>query len=209
METFGELTSMQEDGARAKATFHAQFLRTQAYEWLSPMRAYDGGRLERLEDACWRFRCAATRKELKGPGANRALSLLLRLKRELGEPCWLPEQVPTALDTLQDELQRLASKRPQGRPRDGIGQTFRRNMGLFFSHQVLLKSGYRVLLKSEIDDLLSELSEVATGRPLLFDSYVRMRKRERAAENRVVAALHRQRPPRLRGGRQLHRRTRT
>jgi hypothetical protein len=194
VEKFGGLPSMQEAGARAKATFQAQFRRTQAYELLNPMRAYDHRRLDRLEDACWRFRCAATRKELKGARARRALSLLLRLKRELGEPCWLPEQVPTELDRLQDQLIVLASKKRQGRPRDSIGKLFRRSMRNFFTPMIVLKDGCRSLSQTELDEVLSDLFKVAIGRVISLNSYVRMRKREQAADNKAMSASRRRRP---------------
>lgn len=185
---------MQKERAEAKVAFRAQFQRTRAYRLLSPMSAYQPGRLENLEEACWRFHCAVARKELKGAGAGRALSLLLRLKQELQEPTWLPEHVSVALDTLQDALQHLASTRRQGRPRDNVGRTFRRVMRNFFLHGVLLKSGWRALSQTEIDEILNDLFKVAIGRALSLDSYVRMRKREQAVDNKEISASRRRRP---------------
>ncbi|MGH7780591.1 MAG: hypothetical protein ACREQR_12270 [Candidatus Binataceae bacterium] len=193
LETFCDLPSMQEERAEAKAAFRAQFQRTQAYQLLSPLRRYQTKRLENLEEACWNFRCAEARKGLKGAGAGRALSLLLNLRRELREPTWLPDHVSVALDTLQDKLQHLASNRPQGRPRDSLGQTFRRNMWVFLWPGVLLKDGYRALSQPKIDEVLNELFKVAIGRALSLDSYVRMRKREQAVENRDISASSRRR----------------
>ncbi len=148
---------MQDEMTRARLAFHEKFQHTLAYQMLSPMSAYQPGRLERLEEACWGFRCAEARKELKGAGADRALLLLGRLKEELREASWLPEHVPVALDTLNDSLQLLASKKRQGRPRDNLGQTFRRNMRIFFRHGVLLKDGCRSLSQQEIDEILNDL----------------------------------------------------
>ncbi len=85
---------MQEEITRAKLAFHEKFQHTLAYQMLIPMGAYQQGRLERLEEACWNFRCAEARKELKGAGADRAVLLLGRLKEELQEAIWLPEHVP-------------------------------------------------------------------------------------------------------------------
>lgn len=191
MKEFSRLT-MQEEAAREKAAFHAQYLRTRVYEFLNSMRPSDPGRLSRLEDACWRFRCAAIRNELKGARARRALSLLLRLKAELQEPAGLPEQIPPALDALQDQLQRLASKRPEGRPRDGLGQAFRRNIEVFLTPFVVRRSGCRSLSREELHEVLSELFMVAIGRALSPDSYIRMRKREKAAAYRAFDAGRRE-----------------
>lgn len=173
---------MQEEMTRVKLAFHEKFQHTLAYQMLSPMSAYQPERLERLEEACWRFRCAVARKDLRGAGAKRALSLLGSLKEELREAIWLPEHVPVALDTLNESLQLLASKKRQGRPRDNLGQTFRRNMRIFFRHGVLLKDAYRSLSQQEIDEILNDLFKVSIGRTLSLDSYVRMRKREQAEE---------------------------
>lgn len=182
---------MQDEMTRARLAFHEKFQHTLAYQMLSPMSAYQPGRLERLEEACWGFRCAEARKELKGAGADRALLLLGRLKEELREASWLPEHVPVALDTLNDSLQLLASKKRQGRPRDNLGQTFRRNMRIFFRHGVLLKDGCRSLSQQEIDEILNDLFRVAIGRALSLDSYVRMRKREQAEEIKDITANRR------------------
>jgi hypothetical protein len=138
---FSKLSSMQEEIARAKLAFHEKFQHTIAYQKLSPMSAYQQGRLERLEEACWRFRSAAARKGLMGSRAERILVHLGRLKEELREAIWLPEHVPAALDTLRDSLEFLASRKRPGRPRDSLGQTFRRNMWVFFSPGVLLEDG--------------------------------------------------------------------
>ena len=182
---------MQEEMTRAKLAFHEKFQHTLAYQMLRPMSAYQPGRLELLEEACWRFRCAVARKDLKGAGAERALSLLGRLRAELREPIWLPEHVPAALDDLNDSLQRLASKKRQGRPRDSLGQTFRRNMRTFFRYGVLLKNGWRSLSQPESDEILNDLFKVAIGRTLSIESYVRMRRREQAEEKKDIAASRR------------------
>ena len=179
---------MQDEMTRARLAFHEKFQHTLAYQMLSPMSRYQQGRLERLEEACWRFRCAVARKELKGTRAERALVLLGRLKEELQEAIWLPEHVPAALDKLQDDLQLLASKRREGRPRDSLGQTFRRNMWIFFSPGVLLKDGCRSLSPPETDEILNDLFKVAIGRTLSLDSYIRMRKREQAKDKKDIAA---------------------
>jgi hypothetical protein len=191
VEDFRDLPCMQEARERAKAAFHAKFERTLAYQLLSLMRAYDPTRLERLEAACWSFRCAAIRKELKGARARQALSLLGRLERELGEPSWPDEQVAVALDLLREKLQSMASKRGPGRPRDSLGQTFRRNMQIFFSRAVLTEGGWRALSRGELDEILSDLFKLATGRTLAHASYVRMRKREQAADHRLTFATPR------------------
>jgi signal transduction histidine kinase len=104
LEKLSELSSMQEEMARAKQAFHEKFQHTLAYQMLSPMSSYQPGRMELLEEACWGFRCAVARKDLKGAGAERALSLLGRLQDELREAIWLPESVPAALDTLQPKI---------------------------------------------------------------------------------------------------------
>jgi len=191
LEKFSELSSMQEEITRAKLAFHEKFQDTLAYQMLSPMSAYQPGRLERLEEACWSFRCGVARQDLRGAGAERALSLLGSLKEELRGAIWLPEHVPVALDTLNDSLQLLASKKRQGRPRDNLGQTFRRNMRIFFRHAVLLKDGWRSLSQAEIDEILNDLFKVAIGRTLSLDSYVRMRKREQAEEIKDITANRR------------------
>jgi hypothetical protein len=152
------------------------------------MRAFDGGRLARLEETCWRLRCTAAREELKGAHGERALLPVLRLKQELGEPGWLPEAVPDALDTLQVELRYLASNRRRGRPRDKIGQTFRRIMQILLRSVLVLEGGCRELAQWEIDELLAELFSVATGRTISVKSYIRMRKRDRAAANKAISA---------------------
>jgi hypothetical protein len=188
LEKFSELSSMQEDMKRVKLVFHEKFQSTLAYQMLSPMSAYQPGRLELLEEACWRFRCAATRKELMGSKAERILVHLRRLEEELREATWLPEHVPGALDTLDDSLRLLASRKRQGRPRDNLGQTFRRNMRIFFRLGVLLKDGWRSLSQQELDEILNDLFKVAIGRTLSLNSYVRMRKREQAQEKRYVSA---------------------
>jgi hypothetical protein len=109
--------------------------------------------------------CEVARKDLRGAGAERALLLLARLKEELHDAIWLPEYVPAALDKLQDDLPLSASKRREGRPRDSLGHTFRRNMQIFFSHGVLLKDGWRSLSQPEIDEILNDLFRVAIGGP--------------------------------------------
>ena len=86
---------------------------------LSPT-SFQRGRLEGLEEACWRFRSAAARKELMGARAERILVHLRRLEEELREAIWLPEHVPAALDTLRDSLEFLASRKRQGHPRDSL-----------------------------------------------------------------------------------------
>lgn len=131
------------------------------------------------------------RKDLKSARAERALALLARFKEELGEAIWLPEHIPVAIDTLQDSLQLWASKKRQGRPRDNLGQTFRRNMGIFFRLGVLLKDGWRSLSQTELDEILNDLFKVAMGRTLSLDSYVRMRKREQAKERGSIPATGR------------------
>jgi hypothetical protein len=187
VEKFSELSSMQEGMARAKLDFHEKFQKTIAYQMLSPSR-FQQGRLERLEEACWRFRSAAARKELMGARAERILVHLGRLEDELREAIWLPEQVPAALDTLRNSLEFLASRKRQGRPRDNLGQTFRRNMRIFFRLGVLLKDGFRSLSQPELDEILNDLFKVAIGRTLALDSYVRMRKRELAEEKKDLSA---------------------
>src|ERR1700691_3397645 len=157
VEKLGELSSMQEEMTRVKLAFHEKFQSTLAYQMLSPMSRFQRGRLELLEEACWQFRCAAARKELMGSKAERTLVQLRRLEEELREATWLPEHVPAALDSLKDSLQFLASRKRQGRPRDSLGQTFRRNMWIFFSPGVLLKDGWRSLSRLEIDEVLNDL----------------------------------------------------
>ena len=178
---------------RAKLAFHEKFQGTLAYQMLSPMSRFQRGRLELLEEACWQFRCAAARKELMGSKAERTLVQLRRLEEELREATWLPEHVPAALDSLKDSLQFLASRKRQGRPRDSLGQTFRRNMWIFFSPGVLLKDGWRSLSRLEIDEVLNDLFTVAIGRTLSFESFVRMRKREQAEEKKDLSASRRRR----------------
>jgi hypothetical protein len=181
LEKFSELSSIHEEMTRSKLDFHEKFQQTRAYQMLSPMRRYQPGRLEFLEEACWRFRCAAAGKALRGTSAGRALVLLLRLKQELGEPIWLSENVAIAFDTLQDSLQHWASRRRQGRPRDNLGQTFRRLMRTFFRDGVLLKTGWRSLSQPEMDEILNDLFRISIGRALSLDSYIRMRKRRSRA----------------------------
>lgn len=193
LERFSKPPSMQEEITRAKLDFHDKFQKTIAYQMLSPMNRYQQGRLERLEEACWRFRSAAARKELMGARAERILVHLERLGEELREAIWLPEHVPPALDTLRDSLEFLASRKRQGRPRDSLGQTFRRNMWIFFSPGVLLKDGWRSLSRLEIDEVLNDLFTVAIGRTLSFESFVRMRKREQAEERKDLSASRRRR----------------
>jgi hypothetical protein len=188
LDKFSELSSMQEKMTRVKLAFHEKFQSTLAYQKLSPMSAYQPRRLELLEEACWRFRCAAARKELMGSKAERILVNLRRLEEELREATWLPEHVPAALDSLNDSLQFLASRKRQGRPRDNLGQTFRRNMTIFFRFGVLDKDGWRSLSQTELDAILNDLFKVAIGRSLSLDSYVRMRKREQAQEKRSISA---------------------
>ena len=167
---------MREEMTRAKLAFHEKFQGTLAYQMLSPMSRFQRGRLELLEEACWRFRSAAARKELMGVRAERILVHLGRLEEELQEAIWLPEHIPAALDTLRDSLEFLASRKRQGRPRDSLGQTFRRNMWIFFSPGVLLKDGWRSLSRPEIDEILNDLFTIAIGRTLSFESFVRMRR---------------------------------
>lgn len=189
---------MQEEMTRVKLAFHEKFQSTLAYQLLSPMCRFQRGRLELLEEACWRFRCATARKELMGSRAERILVHLRRLEEELREATWLPEHVPAALDSLNDSLQFLASRKRQGRPRDNLGQTFRRNMRIFFRLGVLLKDGWRSLSQPELDEILNDLFTVAIGRTLSLDSYVRMRKREQAEEKRDISASRRRRAVALR-----------
>ncbi|MGO9685050.1 MAG: hypothetical protein ACLPTZ_21160 [Beijerinckiaceae bacterium] len=96
MEKFSELSSMQEEMTRAKLAFHEKFQHTLAYQMLSPMSVYQTRRLELLKGACWDFRCAVSRKDLIGAGAERALSLLGSLNEELRDAIWLPEHIPAA-----------------------------------------------------------------------------------------------------------------
>ncbi len=175
-------SSMQVELQGARAVFHEKFQNTRAYVLLTPIEKYQPGRLERLERACWLWRCAATRKALRGPQAKRALSLLARHKWCLREPSWLPEGLPAGLDKLQSDLTILASLGGKDRPRDTLGRSFRRNTGIFFTHGALIGGKYREFTQAEIDELLSELFFLATGRVLSLESYVRMRKRDKAEE---------------------------
>lgn len=194
MEAVYEDRSVQGNRELTKSAFRNRFRATRAYRILSPVAVYQPGRLERLEEACWRFRCAAARKELKSPAARRAFTSLLRLKRILGDPGWLAEPVSDALNRLQGELEFLVSRRRRGRPKDSLGKAFRRTMRVFLQSPVILpECGCRSLSQSEIDELLNELFMVALGRALSLDSYVRMRKRDKAADNGGISSSHRRR----------------
>ncbi|HLM79366.1 MAG TPA: hypothetical protein VE957_13785 [Terriglobales bacterium] len=186
MEESSEYLSVKDRWNRARSLFHEQFKRTLVYELLSPMGKSQAARLQRLEEACWDFRRFETRSGLKGARAARALSTLLRFRQELGEPIWLPENVAAALDYIAEDLQVVASAARKGRPRDSLGQAFRRNMEIFLSPAVLTKDGYRTLPQEEMDRILNDLFGVTMGRALSFDSYVRMRKREQAVEKMEI-----------------------
>src|ERR1700733_7252628 len=109
---------------RARSRFQEQFERTYAYELFSPMRKYQVGRFELLADSCWNFRCEETRTQMRGARAGRALALLGRLKKELGDPTWLSENEAAGLDTLLEKLQSLATNKTKGRRPDNLGQIF-------------------------------------------------------------------------------------
>jgi hypothetical protein len=184
MNEVTEQLTIQEARKRSRYRFEEQFERTFAYELFSPMRKYQLGRFELLKDACWNFRCEETRTQMRGARAGRALSLLGRLKKELGDPTWLSENEAAALDTLLEKLQSLAERRTKGRRRDNLGQTFRRNMGVFLYPAVLTKQGCRALSQQEADEVLAGLSAVALDRTVSLESYRRMRDRERALEKK-------------------------
>jgi hypothetical protein len=187
MNEVTEHHTIQEARKRARGRFQEQFERTFAYDLFSPMRKYQVGRFELLKDACWNFRCEETRTQMRGARAGRALSLLGRLKKELGDPTWLSENEAVALDTLLEKLQSLAKIRTKGRRRDNLGQTFRRNMGVFLYPAVLTKQGCRALSRQEADEVLAGLSAVALDRTVSLESYRRMRDRERAIEKNESA----------------------
>src|ERR1700684_3748920 len=140
---------MRQEIARAKLAFHEKLQQTIAYQMFSSIGEHFRGRLQLLEDACWNFQCAEARKELKGSVATKALSLLGRLEGELGEAIWIPDRVAAAIDTLKDSLQPLVLKKRQGRPKDSLGQTFRRNTRIFLSPLIRLRS----LSQSEVDEI--------------------------------------------------------
>jgi hypothetical protein len=187
MDEITEQPTLQEARKRARCRFQEQFERTFAYELFSPMRKYQVGRFELLKDACWNFRCEETRTQMRGARAGRALSLLGRLKKELGDPTWLSENEAVALDTLLEKLQSLAKSKTKGRRRDALGQIFRRNMDVFLSRAVLTKQGCRALSRQEADEVLAGLSAVALDRTVSSESYRRMRNRERAVEKNESA----------------------
>lgn len=139
---------------RARCRFHEQFERTLAYELFSPMREYQAGRFELLKEACWNFCCEETRTQIRGARARHAVHLLGLLKKELGDPSWLSDNEASALDTLLEKLQSLASSRRKGRRPDNLGQIFRRNMDVFLSRPVLTKQGCRALSRLEADEVL-------------------------------------------------------
>jgi hypothetical protein len=187
MNEVTEHLTTQEARKRSRDRFQEQFERTYAYELFSPMREYQLRRFELLKDACWSFRCEETRTQMRGARAGRALSLLGRLKKELGDPTWLSENEAAALDTLLEKLQSLAKRRTKGRRRDNLGQTFRRNMDIFLYPAVLTKQGCRALSRQEADEVLAGLSAVALDRTVSLGSYRRMRDRERAIEKKEGA----------------------
>lgn len=193
-----EVTShltIQEARKRARSRFDERFERTSAYELLSPMRKYHSRRFELLKDCCWGFRCEENRAQMRGARANRALSLLERLTRELGDSTWLSESEAAALDTLEEKLRNLASSRRKGRRRDSLGRAFRRNACVFLNPGFLTTGDRRALSREAADEALSGLYAVTFERAISSESYGQMRRRERANENKEVLKSLRRRSP--------------
>jgi hypothetical protein len=186
MDEVAEHLTIQEARKRARSRFDDRFDRTFAHNLFSPMSKYHRGRFELLKDSCWSFRCEENRAQMRGARAKRALSLLARLERELGDPTWLSENEAAALDTLEEKLRNLASSRTKGRRRDSLGQAFRRNAWVFLNPGYLTTGGRRALTSEAADAVLSGLYAVAFERKISSESYGQMRRRERATEKREL-----------------------
>ncbi len=137
---------------------------------------FDAERRDRFEESCWRHHCAALRNELKGARAKRALAHLTMFRSALGDQSWLPDQVVSSFDSLQDELRLLASKGRRGHPKDTIGRALRRNMAKFVP---AVQRTARSLSREEFDEILGDLLGVICGRKVSAASIKRMRARER------------------------------
>ena len=160
-----------------------QFLRklrtNLSYIRFTRISGFDPGRRERFEESCWLHHCAALQNELKGARAKRTLAHLTAFRSALGDQSWLPDQVVSWLDSLQDELRLLASKGRRGRPKDTIARALRRNMTIFVPPVYLPKRTARSLSREEFDEILGDLLGVICGRKVSAATIKRMRARER------------------------------
>jgi hypothetical protein len=168
---------------QAKAQFLQKLRANSGYIRFTRIDGFDAGRRQRFEESCWRHRCFALRNELKGARAKRALARLTALCRALGDLCWIPEQVASSLDSLQGDLQHLASKGRRGRPKDTIARAFRRNVHNFVPRAQFSQRTARSLSREETDEILGELLEVVCGRKVSAASITRMRMRERVRDH--------------------------
>lgn len=198
MSQIVEYVSILEKHRQARAEFHEQFEKTLAYRLLAPMAEYNASRLKRLEEICWEFRRSEARGELKGAPALRALGTLSLLREQTRELIWLTENEMKAIDHVAESLINAASTSKKGRRRDSLGQTFRRIMGIFFLPALPTKDGCRALSREEKDEILCDLFKLTMGRTVSFESFVRMRKRERAAEKEEFLARLQSAPDRTR-----------
>ena len=166
----------------AREQFFQKLRADSGYIRFTRISGVDSERRERFEESCWLHHCAALRNELKAGRAQRALAHLTMLRSVLGDQSWLPDQVVSSLDSLQDELRLLASKGRRGRPKDTIARALRRNMTMFVPAVYLPKRTARSLSREDIDEILGDLLGLICGRKVSAASIKRMRARERVRD---------------------------
>lgn len=136
-----EPQSMRSDRHTAgRSDFLRRLRDNKGYKRLLPILGVENCRLDRFEEACWRFHSKAARHEIKGLPAKRALSHLQRLRCALGEDLsWMDDSVAQCLESLRAELETLASRTQRGRPNDPV-KSFLRNMQNFIPPPVPLRA---------------------------------------------------------------------
>lgn len=162
----------------AREDFLARLHRNAGYGKLIEAPAFDRARQHRFDEFCWKEHQIAVRNELIGARAKRVLSSLRKLRAQLGAAVWLEQWVLDALDQLDRELEKLASKARRGRPKDNTAQVFREisyNL-LPFQFSRSPKSR-RALKRDDADEHLAKVFAVIFGRAIAPESFTRMRKR--------------------------------
>jgi hypothetical protein len=180
MEHRSSSSSIEKARLETKANFLLRLHANSGYRRLTKIRDFDSGRRSRLEEACWLHHLFAVRNRLFGARAKLALSHFTALRRTLGDPCWIPPAIATALDRLESDLKSLASKAKRGRPNDSIARVFRQNMHHFVPAAHSSQKTSRFLSREETDEIFTELFGLVLGRTVSAATFTRMRMRDRA-----------------------------